>query len=174
MVMWKGDYWPRFSQALSRKLSSKIWSAVGRPVMPPASLVRLMAAGSRSRCGARRWWPPGGPCRTGVVEEFFLGGAVKEGAQLGGDLLGGGGLHPLDGLGHGVDGALHQLGVGLDEGIGGDHGEELIAGRADDVLDHPIVGAVHDDHAAGVGELLGGPGLVEMAPWSSPLAMAAA
>ena len=87
---------------------------------------------------------------------------------------GGGGLHPLDGLGHGVDRALHQLGVGLDEGIGGDHGEELIAGRADDVLDHPIVGAVHDDHTAASVSCLADQGLVEMAPWSSPLAMAAA
>ena len=62
VVMWKGDIGPGSPKPCPGS-SSKIWSAVGSPVMPPASLVRLRAA--RPESVWYPWWPPGGPCRTG-------------------------------------------------------------------------------------------------------------
>lgn len=52
-----------------------------------------------------------------------------------------------------------KLRVGLDQRVGSDDGEQLIAGGADDALDFRVVGAVHNDHTAGVQQLLGGPGV---------------
>ena len=95
----------------------------------------------------------------GGVEEELLGGGLEEGGQVLGDLLGGGGLHPPEGLGHGVDGLLDGLGLLGDVLVGGDHSEELIAGGADDVLDDGVVGALHDGDAAQVLEGLQGPGV---------------